>query len=87
MALSIRDDETERLARSISADRKISMTATIRTALRHEAGRNVGDEDASRRFDVAVRRAQQMVRNTPYSWIATTDEILGYGEDGIPEQR
>lgn len=88
MALSIKDWEIERDARELARARQSTMTNVIRDALRRERERNrVDNELLEARFDSADRRAQDMVRNSGAVWLATHDEILGYDEHGIPEQR
>lgn len=88
MPLSIKDERTEQLARSAASRDAVSITAAICNALEHDAQRNDREsESAEQRFDVAVRRAQSMVRDGVIDWTKTLDELLGYDDYGIPEQR
>jgi antitoxin VapB len=85
MALSIRDPETDRLARALAALTGETMTQAIRTSLAErlarERGRREG-EIARRRaaIDAIVERAAAL----PVLDDRSEDEILGYGPDGVP---
>jgi len=83
MALSIKSNETERLARQVARETGESLTKAIETALRERLqrlkqrrhGRVMNDklEDILRRVDNLPTRDNRPV-----------DEILGYDEHGAP---
>lgn len=85
MALSLKDPEIEKRARRLAKRRSTTMTTVIRDALRNEERRE--DESIERtRFAIALSRAREMIRSGPIDWSLTEDEILGYDENGVPEQ-
>ncbi|MGC2463303.1 MAG: type II toxin-antitoxin system VapB family antitoxin [Steroidobacteraceae bacterium] len=83
MALSIKNGETERLARQVARETGESLTEAIKSALRERLqrlkqrrhGRIMNDklEDILRRVD-----------NLPTRDARPVDEILGYDEHGAP---
>ncbi len=82
MAISIKDPETDRLARALAAATGLSLTEAIREALRdrleqetHRGRRGVGAE---------VRRIQERLARLPVQDARTADEILGYDDHGLP---
>lgn len=82
MAISIKDPETDRLARALAAATGMSLTEAIREALRdrleqetHRGRRSVGAE---------VRRIQERLARLPVRDTRTPDEILGYDHHGLP---
>jgi len=82
MAISIKDPETDRLARALAAATGMSLTEAIREALRdrleqeaHRGRRGVGAE---------VRRIQERLARLPVRDPRTPDEILGYDDHGLP---
>ena len=83
MALSIKDPDTDRLARQLSETTGESITEAIRRAIeerlererhRHH-GQSVGD---------GIRRIQQRVAALPVLDSRAADEILGYDSNGLP---
>jgi len=85
MALSIRDPETDRLARELAALTGESMTEGIRTALAERLTRTrSAREDAVRRLVADVRAIQERVAQLPVLDDRSEDEILGYDADGLP---
>lgn len=82
MALNIKDPETDRLARELAALTGQPITAAVRdaledriAALRRRAAADSGPDLA----DIIARgRARRVVDDR------SDDEILGYGEDGLP---
>ena len=85
MALSIKNDQAEALARQVAKLTGESITDAIRIALeerrerlrRARQGRTLADE----LNEIAVRCAQRPVISK-----LTADEILGYDEFGIPSR-
>lgn len=85
MALSIRDPETDRLARELARRTGETMTQAIRTALaerlaRLDRRREAEIERRRRAIDELVARS----RTLPILDDRGEDEILGYDEHGIP---
>ena len=83
MAVSIKNDETERLARELAKRTGVSITEAITTALREQLAREEGKRSARRVRDelLAIGRRcaalPDLDRRSP-------DEILGYDEIGLP---
>jgi antitoxin VapB len=83
MALSIKDPETERLARALAQRTGESLTIATRRALEERLRRIGGDaRKAALLEDLAAsrRRWGAMAVVDPHS----ADEILGYDADGLP---
>lgn len=85
MALSIRDPDTDRLARELAALTGETMTAAIRTALeqrleREKRRRGADIERRRQRIDTIVKRFSKL----PVLDDRSDDEILGYDEHGLP---
>ncbi|HEX9895283.1 MAG TPA: type II toxin-antitoxin system VapB family antitoxin [Gemmatimonadales bacterium] len=81
MPLSIKDPETERLARILAKATGESLTEAIRQALRERLART----EARPRRDLAgaVRRIQERLARLPVRDPRSPDEILGYDERGL----
>jgi antitoxin VapB len=82
MALSIKDPETDRLARELAAATGESLTDAIRTALRERLARA-----ARQRGDVlrtSIVRIQERVARLPVQDHRPADDLLGYDADGLP---
>ncbi|MBI3209765.1 MAG: type II toxin-antitoxin system VapB family antitoxin [Candidatus Solibacter usitatus] len=83
MPISIKNDETEILARRLAELTGETLTEAVRTALaerydrvrRDRSGRSLADELNA----IALRCARRPVVST-----LTEDEILGYDESGVP---
>lgn len=82
MAISIKDPETDRLARELAKATGESITEAIRAALRERLER----ERHRRRGDVAgaVRRIQERLARLPVRDPRPADQLLGYDEHGLP---
>jgi antitoxin VapB len=85
MALSIRDPETDRLARELAALTGETMTSAIRVALeqrlQQERGRRRAEVDRRRKaIDAIIERCASL----PILDDRSEDEILGYDENGLP---
>ena len=85
MALSLKDPETDRLARELAERTGESLTTAVREALRDKLSR-MEDE---RRAAIAARLAaiKEIVARfnaLPNLDDRTADEILGWDENGLP---
>jgi antitoxin VapB len=85
MALSIRDPETDRLARELAGLTGETMTQAIRKALEERLAR----QRRARAADLAQRRAAAMatlerIWAVPALDNRSPDEIIGYDEHGLP---
>lgn len=83
MALSIKNDEADRLARELADVTGQSLTDAIITALRQQLERETG-----RRHDLGVReeitRIQKRVAQLPRIDERSDEELVGYDEAGLP---
>ena len=83
MALSIKNDETERLARQVARETGESLTEAIRNSLQERWERL----KARRRSQVLVGQVEDLLRRVdalPNLDSRPEDEILGYDEHGAP---
>jgi antitoxin VapB len=85
MALSIRDPETDRLARELAKLTGVTMTEAIRTALQERLAR----ERSRRRSNAEQLAAELMAIGRRCAALPVLDdrsdeEILGYDELGLP---
>ena len=82
MALSIKSDEADRLARALAATTGESLTEAVLVSLRERLAR----EERRRRGSIAERldRLRADVATLPVIDPRPADEILGYDEHGIP---
>ncbi|HPV73399.1 MAG TPA: type II toxin-antitoxin system VapB family antitoxin [Gemmatimonadaceae bacterium] len=83
MALSIKDEETDRLARALAAATGESLTEAIRRALEERLARETRRGGA---YPLAarVRRVQERMREFPVLDVRSDEELLGYDEHGLP---
>ncbi len=83
MALNIKDERTDHLAREVAKRAGESLTEAIRTSLEERLQRLSGKKRAATRkeklFEI-LRRVDSLPRKNDL----TEDEILGYDEHGIP---
>lgn len=82
MAISIKDPETDRLARAVAAATGESLTAAIRRALQERLEREAGR--GRRGIGVEVRRIQERVARLPVLDPRSAEEIVGFDEHGVP---
>lgn len=82
MALSIKDPETDRLARALAAATGLSLTDAIRMALAERLERE--RQRPLRGLTAEVRRIQERLAQLPVHDARTPDELLGYDEHGLP---
>ena len=82
MALNIKDPETDRLARELAALTGQPITAALRDAIREKLAAIRAREAAAPRPGLADIIARGRARRALDE--RSDDEILGYGEDGLP---
>jgi antitoxin VapB len=83
MPLSIKDSETDRLARALAHATGESLTEAIRRALEERLAR----ETARRTrypMQAAVRRVQERLANLPVLDGSPPAELVAYDEHGVP---
>jgi len=83
MALSIKNQEAERLARLVAKQTGESLTAAIEQALRERLERLQRKQRAPVRIERLLEIANR-VAALPRLDKRTPDEILGYDENGLP---
>jgi antitoxin VapB len=83
MALSIKNPETERLARELARITGESLTQAVTVALRERMVRETGRAGDATLCD-DLRRIQENFQRLPVLDDRTPDEILGYDENGLP---
>lgn len=83
MALNIKDEETDKLAREVAERAGESLTEAIRIALRERLQRLSGRQKAATQRE-KIYEILQRVDSLPRKTDLTDDEILGYDEHGIP---
>ena len=83
MALNIKDDTADRLARELAAATGESITTAVTTAVRERLERVHGSVPREQRAkalrEIAARSGARPIRDR-----RSADEILGYGPDGLP---
>ena len=82
MAISIKDPETDRLARALAEATGVSLTEAIREALRERLARETSR--AKRGAAAAVAPIQERLARLPILDPRSPEEIIGYGADGLP---
>lgn len=83
MALNIKDDETDRLARALAAETGETLTKAIATALAERLERIRGSRsspDLAEEITAIGRRVAAM----PVVDDRTPDQLLGYDNSGLP---
>jgi antitoxin VapB len=83
MPLSIKDAETDRLARKVAAATGESLTAAVREALRERLRRLEG-RAAAPRLSQQLRDIRMRCSRLPVLDDRRPDEILGYDTAGLP---
>ncbi len=84
MALSIKNQETEKLARELARTTGKSLTQVVTEALRDRLVREVGHKGDREQVRAEIRRIQARVAALPVLDDRTPDEIIGYDEHGLP---
>jgi antitoxin VapB len=82
MALSIKSDEADRLARQVAAAAGETLTDAVVSSLRERLDRLRSAEGPS--LTDRVRRLQQEARDLEIHDARSPEEILGYDGDGLP---
>ncbi len=82
MAISIKDPETDRLARALAAATGESLTDAIREALRDRLDRET--HRSRRGIAVELRRIQERLARLPVLDARASDDIIGYDQHGVP---
>lgn len=82
MAISIKDPETDRLARELAAATGESLTDAIRNALRDRLEREKGRAYPS--IAAKIRRVQERMARLPVLDPRPADELVRYDEHGVP---
>jgi antitoxin VapB len=83
MAINIKDPETDRQARALAAQTGETLTTAVSTAIEERLARLRGKRavpDLAAELDVIARRSGAL----PVLDRRPADEILGYGDDGLP---
>lgn len=80
MALSIKDEETDRLVRRYARAKGVSYTTAIRMAVREAMDRDRTRADS---FADRLKRTQTIAAAEPRN-DRSGDDILGYDEHGLP---
>ena len=83
MAISIKDAETDRLARELSEATGESITEAIRRALEERLARE-RRKSSRHGLAVGVRRIQERLAKLPVLDPRSADDLLGYDDDGLP---
>ncbi len=82
MALSIKSDEADRLARELAAETGESLTDAVVASLRERLGRQRGLRGPG--VTERVRRLQEEIAALPVVDSRPAEEIIGYDEHGLP---
>jgi antitoxin VapB len=83
MALNIKDEAADRLARELAAETGESITTAVSVAVRERLERLRGAVPRERRRQELMRIAGRSAK-LPVRDPRSADEILGYGPDGLP---
>jgi antitoxin VapB len=83
MALSIKDPETERLAKALAQKTGESITMATRRALEDRL-RRVGNQARKEILLEELAASRRRFSALPVLDNRTPDEILGYDDDGLP---
>lgn len=84
MALSLKDAETDRLAREVAALTGESLTEAVRTALRERLARERLRRGQPKDLAEKLMAIGRHCASLPDYDTRSADEILGYDENGLP---
>ena len=83
MALNIKDEAADRLARELAAETGESITTAVTVAVRERLERLRGAVPREQRRQELARISQRSARRRVLDR-RSAEEILGYGPDGLP---
>lgn len=83
MALSIKDEEADRLARALASETGETITQAVIQSLRERLERQLRKRVAPSRRE-NLRAIRERMRQLPVIDPRSEDEILGYDTDGMP---
>ena len=83
MPISIKDAETDRLARALAQETGETLTEAIRLALLERLERHRAAKPYPR-LAIGIRRVQERVAQLPVLDPRAADTILGYDDFGLP---
>jgi len=83
MALSIKSEEADRLARELSRLTGETLTAAVEQALRERLEREAGRRTTPSLRDDIVRM-QERIRSLPRQRTGGDETLIGYDESGLP---
>lgn len=83
MALSIKHDEADRLARALARATGETLTEAVVTALRERLDR-IRRPQRAKRLVAEIRAIQKRVAELREFDARSADEIIGYDENGLP---
>ena len=83
MALSIKHDEADRLARALARATGETLTEAVVTALRERLDR-IRRPERVKRLLKEIRAVQKRVAELPEFDSRSADDIIGYDENGLP---
>jgi antitoxin VapB len=84
MALSIKSPEADRLARELAEKTGESITDAVISAIREKLAREQRKQRNTQRLVEDLMEIARHCASLPVYDSRTSDEILGYGEDGLP---
>jgi antitoxin VapB len=84
VALSIKDPETDRLARALADATGESITEAIRRALEERLARE-SERVSYERMRTDVRRVQERLAGLPVLDPSNPDDLIDYDEHGLPK--
>ena len=84
MVLSIKDSEADRLARELADKTGESITDAVRTAIEERLAR-VRTRHRGRRLADDLDEIAERCARLPVVDDRSADDILGYGENGLPQ--
>jgi antitoxin VapB len=83
MALSLKDPETDRLARAVAALTGESLTTAVRNALAERLARERLRRGEAADLEARIREIGKHCASLPDFDTRTPDEIIGYDENGM----
>lgn len=83
MALSIKHDEADRLARALARETGETLTEAVVTALRERLDR-IRRPGRAKRLQAEILAIKLRVAKLPVGESRSADEIIGYDEHGLP---